>query len=287
MADQSTTSVETADVLAVDAEVARSTGADRFGITTSGFVPKPFARLLAEKLGLARMLMGADLDLRSGSVIRKLLEVSALEDARTWAALATMYDNGFVVTATGDALGRLGDELGLARPHLEALNRELGETVHLAVYDQGDVVYVDKLEGTQQVIARPDTGNRAPATVVATGRSLLAFQPAEEIRAQLARPLPGYTDSTPTSPDQVAELLRQVRRDGYSVNRETYRTGICGLAAPIRDSTATVIASVGIVVPAHRFAAGDFDRLRDRTVATAVGISAELGGPDALVTSAG
>lgn len=120
MADQSTTSVETADVLAVDAEVARTTGADRFGITTSGFVPKPFARLLAEKLALARTLMGADLDLRSGSVIRKLLEVSALEDARTWAALATMYDNGFVVTATGDALGRLGDELGLARPHLEA-----------------------------------------------------------------------------------------------------------------------------------------------------------------------
>lgn len=141
MAEQATTSVQTADVLAVDAEVARSTGAERYGITATGFVPKPFSRLLAEKLALARALLGEDLDLRSGSVIRKLLEVSALEDARLWAALATMYDDGYVVTATGEALSRLGLELGLPRPHLEArgtvtlkLDGELpaGESVTIA-----------------------------------------------------------------------------------------------------------------------------------------------------------
>ena len=91
-----------------------------FGITTTGFNAKPFARLLAEKLALARALFDESLDLTSGSAIRKLLEVSALEDARTWAALSTMYDNSFVTSATGDALGRLGDELGLPRPYLEA-----------------------------------------------------------------------------------------------------------------------------------------------------------------------
>ena len=62
-------------------------------------MPKSFARLLAEKLALARALLGDDLDLGSGSAIRKLLEVSALEDARTWAALATIYDNSFVGSA--------------------------------------------------------------------------------------------------------------------------------------------------------------------------------------------
>ena len=119
MADQAT-SIETADVLAIDAAVLRTTGSDGYGVTTDGFVPKPFARLLAEKLALARALLGQDLDLGSGSVVRKLLEVSALEDARTWAGLASMYDDGFVATARGDALSRLGDELGLARPYLEA-----------------------------------------------------------------------------------------------------------------------------------------------------------------------
>jgi hypothetical protein len=91
-----------------------------YGLTASGFIPKPFARLLAEKLALARALYGQELDLGSGSVIRKLLEISALEDARTWAALTGMYDNCFVASATGEALTHLGLELNLPRPFLEA-----------------------------------------------------------------------------------------------------------------------------------------------------------------------
>jgi hypothetical protein len=114
------TSIDTADVLAIDAAVARTTGADGFGITRDGFVPKPFARLLAEKLALARALFGNELDLGSGSAVRKLLEVSALEDWRTWSALSGIYDNSFVPSARGDALSRLGEEVGIERPHLEA-----------------------------------------------------------------------------------------------------------------------------------------------------------------------
>ncbi|HEY0987406.1 MAG TPA: hypothetical protein VGD80_10160 [Kofleriaceae bacterium] len=119
MADTGT-SIDTADVLAVDDAVARSSGADGYGLTSGGFIPKPFSRLLAEKLALSRSLFGADIDLGSGSALRKILEVSALEDARTWAALSGIYDNQFIATARGDALSRLGDELGLRRPNLEA-----------------------------------------------------------------------------------------------------------------------------------------------------------------------
>jgi hypothetical protein len=119
MADNST-SIDTAEVLAIDAAIAASTGAGDFGLTENGFFPKPMARLLAEKLALARELFGDDLDLTSGSTIRKLLEISALEDARQWAALASAFDNSYVSTAIGDALSRLGEELGLSRPFLEA-----------------------------------------------------------------------------------------------------------------------------------------------------------------------
>lgn len=120
MSDNTNTRIDTADVLAIDAAIARSSGSIQFGITQDGFIAKPYARLLAEKLTLARELFGNDIDLSSGSAIRKLLEVSALEDARTWAALTTMYDNNFVSTATGDALSRLGEGLGIHRPFLEA-----------------------------------------------------------------------------------------------------------------------------------------------------------------------
>lgn len=116
----SNTSISVADVLAIDETVQRTTSSAPYGITQSGFFAKPFARLLAEKLALARLLFGAEVDLTAGSAIRKLVEITALEEARTWAALNVMYDNSFISTAAGDALTRLGEELGLSRPFLEA-----------------------------------------------------------------------------------------------------------------------------------------------------------------------
>jgi hypothetical protein len=120
---ETTTSIETADVLAIDASIIRDSGSAEYGITKAGFVPKPFARLLAEKLALARELLGPDLDLTSGSAIRKLFEVTALEEARTWAAIGSFYDNCFAVTATGEALTRLGEELGVQRPFMRAAGK--------------------------------------------------------------------------------------------------------------------------------------------------------------------
>lgn len=114
------TSLDLTDVLAIDETVTRSTGSTNFGVTPAGFLPKPFTRLLAEKIALARQLIDPDVDLSSGSVLRKLLEITALEDARTWAALATAYDDSFVTTAAGRALGALGAELGIPRPYLNA-----------------------------------------------------------------------------------------------------------------------------------------------------------------------
>ncbi|WP_134495153.1 hypothetical protein [Microvirga pakistanensis] len=117
------TIIDFGEVLAIDESVQRSTGAEAFGVTDTGFVPKPFGRLLAEKIALARMLFGSDIDLGSGSMLRKILELTALEDARLWANQAALYDSLFIVSASGDALSRHGRELGLPRPHLEARGR--------------------------------------------------------------------------------------------------------------------------------------------------------------------
>jgi hypothetical protein len=117
---QTTTIIDISEVLTLQEELNRNSNAPDFGITKEGFVPKSFARLLAEKIALANSLFGSDIDLSSGSTIRKLLELVALEDARTWAALGNTYDNLFVSTATGKSLSLLGEELGFPRPFLFA-----------------------------------------------------------------------------------------------------------------------------------------------------------------------
>ena len=123
------TTLDLTDVLAADEAVTLSTASASFGVTDAGFLPKPFTRLLSEKIALARLLVDPDLDLSSGSIIRKLLEMSALEDARTWAALGALYDDCFVSSARGRALGDLGSELGLDRPYENATG---GVTLTLA-----------------------------------------------------------------------------------------------------------------------------------------------------------
>ena len=109
--------------------LARSTASGlEHGVTAAGFLPKPVARILQEKMALARTLFGADVDLTSGSVLRTLLELASVEDARMWSHLGLAFDDSFVATATGEALSRLGAELGVTRP----LHRATG-TVRLAL----------------------------------------------------------------------------------------------------------------------------------------------------------
>lgn len=104
--------------------VARTTAAGQtYGVTAAGFVPKPVARLLEEKLAAARELFGASIDLTSGSALRTILEVVCVEEARTWSHLGRQMADSHCVTARGEALSRLGAELGLTRPFHRATGR--------------------------------------------------------------------------------------------------------------------------------------------------------------------
>jgi DNA-binding IclR family transcriptional regulator len=189
------------------------------------------------------------------------------------------YRAGVRCFELGSQWARQLDLRTVAAPHTAELNERSGETVHLAIYDHGDVVYVDKIESRHPVVAKSDLGRRCPAAYVATGRALLAYRPREELEEVLSGPLPAFTPQSVTQPGELVALLDQVRRDGYAVNHGAYREGVGGVAAPVRDYTGSPIASVGICLPEQRFGPDRFDALRDMTVAAAIAISAALGGP--------
>jgi DNA-binding IclR family transcriptional regulator len=188
------------------------------------------------------------------------------------------YSAGIRLFELGSLWAQNLDLRFVAAPHLDRLNEETGETVHLAVYDHGDAVYIDKRETRHAVVASTHVGRRCPAYCVATGRVLLAHQPAEAIADVLAGPLPRHTERTTTDPGELAALLEDVRRDGFAVNRGSLREGVGGIAAPIRDHTGAVVAAVGCCLPESRFGSDRFDLLRDRSIEAAAAISRELGG---------
>jgi len=105
-----------AEIAAIDHTTLLSTDTGDYGLTETGFAAKPFGRLVTEQLALARRMFGADIDTGPGSVLRRVIELSAVEHARTYAMLGAMVDDQTVPTARGRGLDRLGEELGLPRP---------------------------------------------------------------------------------------------------------------------------------------------------------------------------
>ncbi|GAB3982011.1 IclR family transcriptional regulator [Actinoallomurus acanthiterrae] len=169
---------------------------------------------------------------------------------------------------------RIGD---VARPHLEELNAATGEVVHLCVYDRGEVVYIAKLDSRLPVAPQSRVGARAPAHCVAPGRALLAHQPPAELARVTDAGLRRYTENTITEADRLAEELARVRERGYAINESSWRSGVCGIGAVIRDYTGTAVAAVGCCVPESRFGTAHRRDLATAVTTAATRISADLG----------
>lgn len=91
-----------------------------FGVTPDGFVLKTFEVIVSEAMDRAREMFGPDVDLSSTSPLRKILEVTASEDAGLWRRVEDLYYAGFLSSAIGDDLDLLGDDVGVPRQFLLA-----------------------------------------------------------------------------------------------------------------------------------------------------------------------
>jgi len=141
----------------------------------------------------------------------------------------------------------------------EKLARHRGETVHVAALDAGQVVYVDRVQGSRPVdIPVSKVGATLPAHCSGVGKVLLAHLDPGEIDAVLdRRGLPAFTPTTITDRDALYAELHRVRRDGVAYDREEVVEGVRCVAAPILDADGSVCAEMSIAAPADRFASAE------------------------------
>jgi IclR family transcriptional regulator, KDG regulon repressor len=134
-----------------------------------------------------------------------------------------------------------------AHPILRQLREETGETIHLAILDKNDVVYVDKLDGKSPVKMASRIGNRMPAYCTGLGKALLAFLPESEWQKYVDQVELTYrTKNTITGKEAFFEHLRMIRDRGYSIDNSENEEGIRCVALPIRDHRGKVIAAISI-----------------------------------------
>jgi DNA-binding IclR family transcriptional regulator len=142
----------------------------------------------------------------------------------------------------------------VAVPELEALRDDCKETVHLAILDNMEVVYVEKVSGLFPIgLMGSRVGGRAPAYCTGVGKVLLAFENPQVVRDYFKiHKMPRFTETTITDQKILIKELDEIRCRNYSLDKGEHENGVYCVAAPIFDLRDYVIAAISISGPNER-----------------------------------
>ncbi len=143
----------------------------------------------------------------------------------------------------------------VARPHLEALVRQTGESSSMAQLDGSDIVYVARVSVPKIIALRVEIGTLFPAPVTSQGKVLLAALPPDELDDVLATPsrsglLVARRASSPEFVGDLKQELVTVRARGWALADEELAPGVRSIAVPVRDGTGAVRAAMNVTVHA-------------------------------------
>jgi IclR family pca regulon transcriptional regulator len=170
-----------------------------------------------------------------------------------------------------------------ARPYLEEVRRETKFTVHLAILDGSEVLYVDRVRGARLGRYKLDydlqVGSRLPASCTALGKLLLAYLPDVEQEAVIASLKLGKGGPNAIASKKALKAeLGQISEEGLAVDDEEFATEVQAIAAPVRSSGGEVIAAVDLVGSRSMITVDELVvSLSPQLIATADRISAILG----------
>jgi DNA-binding IclR family transcriptional regulator len=170
------------------------------------------------------------------------------------------------------------DLRGRARPYLDRLQAEFGETVFLCILDDGQVFYVEKVESQQSVRTACTVGSRAPAYCTAVGKAMLAELSEPEVNDVIRRwGLRAVTPNTITTSAALKAELRAVRSRGYAIDNEEKEEGLRCVSAAVRGHSGKLFAAMSVSGPAFRMTKERIPEVGQAVMQAANELSAELG----------
>jgi len=210
----------------------------------------------------------------------------------THSILSTLESNGLIERDSTTQRYHLGTtliELGhqaqheltiyrVAHPHLEELNRQVDETVHLTILDADEVLYIDCVESKKRLRTYSVIGVRAPLHCTSVGKVIMAYLPEEEQdRIIAARGLPRFTRNTITNEKALKGELRRIREMGYAVDNDEHEDHLRCIGAPIHNHRGEVYASLSLSGPSQRVTSTRVAELAAYVTDAAQAISHRLG----------
>jgi DNA-binding IclR family transcriptional regulator len=167
----------------------------------------------------------------------------------------------------------------IARPHLQKLMSETGESANLAIGDGDSVVYLDQVQNDNSMLKIfTRLGTRVPLYSTGVGKMLLSRWSETELDAYLKRTqLTPYTPYTLVSRTQILKELDRISTRGFAVDNEEMEEGVRCVAALVFDHRQQVTAAVSISGAAMRITPDRIENFGEKVKKCALDISQDLG----------
>jgi len=229
---------------------------------------------------------------KEGLGVTEIANQMDINKSSVYKLLTTLLKYGYIEQDTDSGRYRLGyafldysskllDSMDLrteAKPILRELEQYTDEVIHLVVYDQGEVVYIEKFEGTETLRMHSKVGKRAPMHCTGVGKAILAYLPLTVTGDILKRKgLPVHTKNTITDPATFLEELNKVKEQGYALDLEENELGITCIAVPIFDHVGNPVAALSVSGPTMRMTEERIQELKEHVMLTGKKISNRLG----------
>ncbi len=201
--------------------------------------------------------------------VRELVRLRLLEHDGTQLRL------GMLLFELGQLVPRQRTLREAALPYLEDLREATHATVHLAVLDGIEVVYVEILRGREPPPLPSRVGGRLPAHATGVGKAILAFSPPAAVAARIEAGLTRRSPYTVVLPGPLTRELQVIREAGVSYDREESALGVVCAAAPVFGAEGTVVAALSVTGRAERL---DVERMAPAVRTAALTLSRSLAG---------
>ncbi|MFB6982746.1 IclR family transcriptional regulator [Streptomyces scopuliridis] len=240
-------------------------------------------------LDILELFLEGDGTLSAPDVIRELQlprttvhELLTTLAARSYLAAVPGQPGRFRLGVRSYQLGsRYAEQLDLAAEggHVaREIAETCDETVHVAILEETDVIYIAKVDSTHAVRMVSAAGRRLPAHCTSVGKMLLASLPAAELENRIAgREFTAMTPASITDPEVLRAELAGIRERGVAVEHRESNPDVSCVAAPVRDSAGRVVAALSISVPMIRWSDAREEELAQLAVKGAGALSARLG----------
>ncbi|MDP4162260.1 MAG: IclR family transcriptional regulator [Bacillota bacterium] len=229
---------------------------------------------------------------KNGAGVTEIAKQIDINKSSVYRTLSTLVHYGYIEQEEETGRYKLGykflemsskllDSIDLrevAKPFLKEMEKKTNEVVHLVVHDQGEVVYIEKLEGNETLRMHSKVGRRAPMHCTSVGKAIMAHLPSSAVMDILEQKgMPMHTERTIVNKDRFLQELRQVKQQGFAFDHQENETGITCLAVPIFDHLGKIHAAASISGPTIRMTAERMEHLQKLMIELGKQISAKLG----------